>query len=83
MAASRVRRASDEAIRFGEGIRPYPLEWCSFTHTPSNPMALGIKYLRLDSPQEVAHRIHEAHTLAESSLRPVALLLTRDLMWDE
>ena len=45
--------------------------------------ALGIDYTLLDRPQTVAHRIKEAHTLAESSLRPVALLLTRDLMWED
>ena len=45
--------------------------------------ALGIPYLSLDAPQDVAKRIRQAQTLAESSLQPVALLLTRDLMWEE
>ena len=45
--------------------------------------ALGIPYLFLDDPQRVAQRMREAHTLAHSSLQPVALLLTRDLMWEE
>lgn len=45
--------------------------------------ALGIPYLSLNAPQDVAKRIREAQTLAESSLQPVALLLTRDLMWEE
>ena len=45
--------------------------------------ALGINYAMLDSQESVAHRIKEAHVLAESSLRPVALLLTRDLMWED
>ena len=45
--------------------------------------ALGINYAMLDSQESVAHRIKEAHILAESSLRPVALLLTRDLMWED
>lgn len=45
--------------------------------------ALGIPYLFLDDPAAVAKRIREAQTLAESSLRPVALLLMRDLMWEE
>ena len=45
--------------------------------------ALGINYAMLDSRETVAHRIKEAHVLAESSLRPVALLLTRDLMWED
>ena len=45
--------------------------------------ALRIRYDRLDVPAEVEHKIHEAATLAGSSLRPVALLLGRDLMWEE
>ncbi len=45
--------------------------------------ALRISYERLTEPQHVARRIKKAQTLAESSLRPVALLLCRDLMWEE
>ncbi len=45
--------------------------------------AMGIPYDRLDDPASVPHRIAKAQTLAESALRPVALLLTRDLMWEE
>lgn len=45
--------------------------------------ALNIPYERLDSPDHVAARIRKAQTLAEASLRPVALLLCRDLMWEE
>ncbi len=45
--------------------------------------ALRIPYLLLDAPQIVVRRIQQAQTLAESSLQPVALLLTRDLMWEE
>jgi sulfopyruvate decarboxylase subunit alpha len=45
--------------------------------------ALGIPYSFLDSAETVKKRIQQAHTLAESSLQPVALLLTRDLMWEE
>jgi sulfopyruvate decarboxylase subunit alpha len=45
--------------------------------------ALGIPYLFLDSVEIVKKRIRHAQTLAESSLQPVAILLTRDLMWDE
>ena len=44
--------------------------------------SLGITYRKLSDPATVAHEVQEAHTLAESSLRPVALLLTRDLMWE-
>jgi sulfopyruvate decarboxylase subunit alpha len=45
--------------------------------------ALGIPYSFLDSPADAAKKIRQAQTLAESSLQPVALLLTRDLMWEE
>src|SRR4051812_28793183 len=45
--------------------------------------ALRIPYERLDDPSHVARRIRKAQTLAESSLRPVGLLLCRDLMWEE
>src|SRR5437016_619272 len=45
--------------------------------------ALGIPYDVLDSPEAAAKKIRKAQTLAESSLQPVALLLMRDLMWEE
>jgi sulfopyruvate decarboxylase subunit alpha len=45
--------------------------------------ALGIPYSFLDSSETVKRRIRQAQALAESSLQPVALLLTRDLMWEE
>ena len=45
--------------------------------------ALRIPYDRLHSPDHVARRIQKAQTLAYSASRPVALLLTRDLMWEE
>ena len=45
--------------------------------------ALGIPYLFLDRQETVKKRIRQAQTLAESSLQPVAVLLTRDLMWEE
>ena len=45
--------------------------------------ALGIPYFFLDALDSVRKRIMQAQTLAESSLQPVALLLTRDLMWEE
>ena len=44
--------------------------------------ALGIIYRKLSDPATVANDVQQAQTLAESSLRPVALLLTRDLMWE-
>jgi sulfopyruvate decarboxylase subunit alpha len=45
--------------------------------------AMNIPYSFLDAPASVEKRIRDAHTLAESSLQPVALLLARDLMWVE
>ena len=45
--------------------------------------ALGIPYSLLDTAEAVRKRIRHAQTLAESSLQPVAVLLTRDLMWEE
>ena len=45
--------------------------------------ALRIPYSFLDRPDHVAHRIAKAHTLAASANKPVALLLCRDLMWED
>jgi sulfopyruvate decarboxylase subunit alpha len=45
--------------------------------------ALRIPYFCLDNAGAVKKRIRDAQTLAESSLQPVAALLTRDLMWEE
>lgn len=45
--------------------------------------ALGIAYDRLDDPQTVAGKVVDAMALADASLRPVALLLGRSLMWEE
>jgi sulfopyruvate decarboxylase subunit alpha len=45
--------------------------------------ALRIPYFFLDDPGTVKKRIRQSQTLAESSLQPVALLLTRDLMWED
>jgi len=45
--------------------------------------ALRIPYDRLDRREEVAAKVRKAQALAEAALRPVALLLTRDLMWEE
>lgn len=51
--------------------------------TESLLQALRIPYVRLDHPDHVATRIAQAQTLAYSSNKPVALLLCRDLMWEE
>ena len=45
--------------------------------------ALGIPYFCLQTVESVPLRIRQAHELCASSLQPVALLLTRDLMWEE
>jgi sulfopyruvate decarboxylase subunit alpha len=44
--------------------------------------ALRIPFVVLDTAGDVATRIAQAQTLALSSNKPVALLLSRDLMWD-
>ncbi len=43
--------------------------------------ALRVPYNRLDDPATAPATIRRSQVLAESALRPVALLLTRDLMW--
>ena len=45
--------------------------------------ALRIPYDRLESPEHVGRRIAKAQTLTYSASKPVALLLCRDLMWEE
>lgn len=45
--------------------------------------ALRIPYTFLDNVDTIRKRIRQAQTLAESSLQPVAILLMRDLMWEE
>jgi sulfopyruvate decarboxylase subunit alpha len=45
--------------------------------------ALRIPFAYLDSADHVARRIRKAQILAQSSNKPVALLLCRDLMWEE
>lgn len=45
--------------------------------------ALRIPYRLLARPEEVGSEMRAAQRLAEASLRPVALLLCRELMWEE
>ena len=45
--------------------------------------ALRIPSARLEHPSHVKERIQKGMTLAYASNRPVALLLCRDLMWEE
>jgi sulfopyruvate decarboxylase subunit alpha len=51
--------------------------------TESVLAALRIPAMRLSEPARVASQIRQAQTLALSSNKPVALLLTRDLMWED
>jgi sulfopyruvate decarboxylase subunit alpha len=44
--------------------------------------AINLPYRLLDDHHTVEHQLAEAEALAESSLRPVAVLLCRDLMWE-
>lgn len=45
--------------------------------------ALNIPHYSLETPDHVRRRVNAAQCLAESSLSPVALLLSRELMWEE
>jgi sulfopyruvate decarboxylase subunit alpha len=45
--------------------------------------ALTIQYDGLSRPDEVQPKVAKAMALAHSSLSPVALLLNRDLMWED
>jgi sulfopyruvate decarboxylase subunit alpha len=45
--------------------------------------ALNIQHDELRSREECEKKVAKAMTLAQSSLSPVALLLSRDLMWEE
>lgn len=59
---------------------PYP--WHTRGGIVTEPVleALQIPYTHATDPGRVGQQIQEAHTLSLSSLSPVALLLTRDLM---
>lgn len=52
-------------------------------HTRPVLEALHIAHDELGRPEEVEPKMVKAMTLAQSSLSPVALLLQRDLMWEE
>jgi sulfopyruvate decarboxylase subunit alpha len=51
--------------------------------TESVLRTLHIPYERLEHPETAARRIAWAQHLAESSLHPTALLLMRELMWED
>ena len=65
---------------FGE---PYPWHTQGGILTEPVLRALGLPFEYARQPTEVSRQIREAVTLAHSSLSPVALLLTRELMEDE
>jgi sulfopyruvate decarboxylase subunit alpha len=45
--------------------------------------ALGIPIWHLTAPGDIARRLRDAQTLAHAALHPVAVLLSRELMWEE
>src|SRR2546425_232353 len=45
--------------------------------------ALNIPIWHLTSPADVHRRLKDAQTLASASLHPVAVLLSRELMWED
>jgi sulfopyruvate decarboxylase subunit alpha len=45
--------------------------------------ALGIPIWSLSDPRDVSRRLKDAQTLAHAALTPVAVLLTRELMWED
>ena len=61
---------------------PYPWHTRGGIVTESVLRALSIPFEYARSPSEVGRQIREAYTFSQSSLSPVALLLTRDLMED-
>ena len=61
---------------------PYPWHTQGGIVTEGVLRALNIPYDFARDPARVGKQIREAHTLSVSSLSPVALLLTRDLMED-
>ncbi len=59
---------------------PYPWHTQGGILTEPVLRSLGLPFEHARDPDQVAKQIEEARTLALSSLSPVALLLTRDLM---
>jgi sulfopyruvate decarboxylase subunit alpha len=59
---------------------PYPWHTQGGIHTEPVLRGLGLPYELARDPADVGRQIQYAYTLSLSSLSPVALLLTRDLM---
>jgi sulfopyruvate decarboxylase subunit alpha len=66
----------------GHWGEPYPWHTRGGIITEPVLRALNIPFEYARDPKEVGRQIHEAWTFSQSSLSPVALLLTRDLMED-
>ena len=66
----------------GHGGEPYPWHTQGGIHTEPVLRGLGIPFEYARDPAKVGQQIQEALTFANSSLSPVALLLTRELMED-
>ena len=66
----------------GHGGEPYPWHTRGGIVTEGVLRALAIPFEYARDPMKVAKQIREAWTFSQSSLSPVALLLTRDLMED-
>ena len=60
---------------------PWQTEGGKFTRRVLD--ALNIVHEELVEPGEVCTRVAQAATLAQASLSPVVVLLSRDLMWEE
>ena len=60
---------------------PWQTEGGKFTRRILDALTIARDDLR--HPDEVAPTVAKAMALSQSSLSPVALLLTRDLMWEE
>ncbi len=66
----------------GHWGEPYPWHTRGGIVTEEVLRALGIPFEYARDPDRVGKQIQEAYTFSQSSLSPVALLLTRDLMED-
>lgn len=66
----------------GHWGEPYPWHTRGGIVTEDVLRALGIPFEYARDPKQVARQIREAWTFSQSSLSPVALLLTRELMED-
>jgi sulfopyruvate decarboxylase subunit alpha len=66
----------------GHWGEPYPWHTRGGIVTEGVLQALGIPFAHATDPGAVAVQIRQAWTFSQSSLSPVALLLTRDLMED-